>query len=308
MADICLGFFYVHRDLSAWPVFACLLAASSLLYTAGMVLNDVFDVEVDRRDRPSRPLPSGQIGLGHARVLGIAMLLMGVAFAFLAGALAPPGTELAWRGGAVAIVLAVAVVLYDGVLKKTPLAPLVMGSCRFLNVLLGMTIVTGSLDERLWRMVGYDAAQLLVAGGLGVYIVGVTLFARQEARAQSNRWLLSGGVLVMMLGFGLLAIFPHYGEFAVSRSLQFHVSGVSNDTVWPMLLLLLAFTIVRRAMVAVRNPQPELVQAAVKHAILSLIVIDAAVVLAVRGDAFMALGTLALLLPTMLLGRWVYST
>jgi 4-hydroxybenzoate polyprenyltransferase len=308
MADICMGFFFVQGDLSQWPVFCCLLLASSLLYTAGMVLNDVFDIEVDRRERPGRPLPSGQIGLNQARVLGFAMLLLGVGFAFLAGALAPADTPLAWRSGAVAIVLAICVVLYDSVLKTTPLAPLVMGSCRFFNVLLGMSIALPMAQSDLWRLVGYDAAQLMTAGGMGVYIVGVTLFARSEAQEKSSRWLLSGGVLVIMLGFCLLALFPHYGEFTESRSIGFRVADMASDTVWPLLLMLLAFTIVRRCMVALRDPQPRLVQRAVKHAILSLIVINAAIVLAVTGDPVLSLGTVALLLPTLVLGKWVYST
>jgi len=307
-ADICMGFFFVNGDLRQWPVFACLLAATSLLYTAGMVLNDVFDIEIDRRDRPQRPLPSGQIDLKHARLLGFAMLLLGVAFAFLAGALAPADTPLAWRGGAVAIVLAICVVLYDAVLKQTPLAPLVMGGCRFFNVLLGMSIAPEVLGVEVWRLAGYDAAQLLAAGGLGVYIAGVTLFARSEAKEQSHRGILIGGITVMMLGFTMLAAFPRFGEFAAGRPLSFQLGDVSNETVWPLMLMLLAFTIVRRAIVAVRKPEPRYVQFAVKHAILSLIVINAAVVLAVSPNSYAAIGTLALLAPTLILGNWVYST
>ena len=33
----------------------------ALFYTAGMILNDVADLEVDRRERPERPLPSGAV-------------------------------------------------------------------------------------------------------------------------------------------------------------------------------------------------------------------------------------------------------
>ena len=47
------------------------------MYSAGMVLNDVFDVEVDRVERPERPLPSGQIPVGWARLLGFEMLFFG---------------------------------------------------------------------------------------------------------------------------------------------------------------------------------------------------------------------------------------
>ena len=57
MADIFLGYLLVHETLEPWWTFLLLLAASSLMYTAGMVLNDVFDVAVDRQERPKRPSP-----------------------------------------------------------------------------------------------------------------------------------------------------------------------------------------------------------------------------------------------------------
>src|SRR5207249_291792 len=38
-----------------------LMAASGCLYCAGMVFNDVFDLEQDKRERPSRPIPSGRV-------------------------------------------------------------------------------------------------------------------------------------------------------------------------------------------------------------------------------------------------------
>ncbi|MCO6457924.1 MAG: UbiA family prenyltransferase, partial [Pirellulaceae bacterium] len=78
VADVTMGFLVVHGGLQPWPAFACLVAASCLLYLAGMVLNDVFDIEVDRRERPERPLPSGRIPLGRARWLGLGMLGGGV--------------------------------------------------------------------------------------------------------------------------------------------------------------------------------------------------------------------------------------
>ena len=57
---------------------------------------------------------------------------------------------------------------------------------------------------------------------------------------------------------------------------------------------------------AIANPSPKQVQTAIKQCILSLIVIDAAVSLLVAG--YWAVLVLALLAPTLLLGKWVYST
>ncbi len=301
MADVAMGFLFVHQSLQPVVVFVLLLIASSLLYTAGMVLNDVYDIEVDARERPNRPLPSGQIPVGWAKWLGYELLLVGAAAGWLAGYILPVEAAAAWRSGAVATALAVAIVLYDAVLKKTLVGPLAMGACRFLNVLLGMSVaplVAAGNSATL----GYDVTQLLVAGGIGVYIVGVTWFARTEATASSRRQLISA-VAVMMAGVGMLALFPWVGGNAPRLMLR-------PPMIWPLMLLLLVATIFRRCYSAILDPAPQLVQAAVKHCILSLIILDAAVTLAVTrpSEPFWALGVLALLLPTLLLGKWVYST
>src|SRR5688572_2542760 len=89
MADVLMGYLVTH-DPAPLPtlklpgVFWALLGASCCLYCAGMVLNDVYDIDADRRERPQRPLPSGRIGWNVARWLGYELLLAGVALAFLA--------------------------------------------------------------------------------------------------------------------------------------------------------------------------------------------------------------------------------
>jgi hypothetical protein len=77
--------------------------------------------------------------------------------------------------------------------------------------------------------------------------------------------------------------------------------------VWMVLLALISFPVLVRCLIADTDPVPRKVQMAVKRAILSLIVYDAAVTLAVAGPVA-ALAVLALLLPTTVLGAWVYST
>ena len=68
-----------------------------------------------------------------------------------------------------------------------------------------------------------------------------------------------------------------------------------------------AFVLCKRCLVAIADPRPGPVQAAVKLGILSLILFDAATALLV-GPWYWATAVVALLLPTMLLGKWVYST
>jgi hypothetical protein len=62
-----------------------------------------------------------------------------------------------------------------------------------------------------------------------------------------------------------------------------------------------------RLLRAVVDPRPQYIQSAVRSAIFSLIILDAAVCLAAQ-DITRSAAILLLLVPTMILGRWVYST
>jgi 4-hydroxybenzoate polyprenyltransferase len=292
IADVAMGYLFVHGSLADERQLACLTAASALLYTAGMVLNDVFDFAVDKNERPFRPLPSGQIGLATARTFGFVLLGLGVLCGWLAGYLPGAALETPWRSGLVATLIAAAVLAYDGWLKFMPLGPLGMGLCRLLNVLLGMS--TAGEQPRA-MILGYGPAELLVAAGIGIYIVGVTWFARSEA-SNSRRSLLVAAMVVMTTGVFLLGASSRYVDRLQMQEMHY----------WLLLGLLMA-TVLRRCGVAAADPIPEKVQAAVKHSILSLIWLDAATAAAASGPAY-GVAIAALLLPAILLGQWVYST
>ena len=289
VADVAMGFLLTHNMQQFEPspallaAFGMVVAASVLLYMAGMVLNDVFDAEVDARERPERPIPSGRVSWNFARLLGLEMLLIGVALGFAASFFVGDV-----RPGLVASALAVCVLLYDSWAKKGPLGPVVMGSCRFFNALLGMSLAAFTWSAGNW----------VVATGLGVYVAGVTWFARTEAR-DSSRVQLALATLVMGLGLALLWWFPAWSEWIIAPP---------NNWLffWVVIGLLIGWRCVR----AILAPTPAHVQTAVKQSILSLIVLDAAVAYAAQGPqgALWAFAILLLLIPTMFLGRWVYST
>lgn len=284
MADILLGFLLTHRRLDPWPQFALLLAASCLLYLAGMVLNDYFDREQDARERPFRPIPSGRVQQNIARMLGFSLLAGGVLLGWIVAAVAGDV-----RPGLIATLLAGAVYLYDGVLKPTPAAPVVMGACRTLNVLLGMSV---SLDP-------WSGSHWAAALGIGIYIVGVTTFARSEAR-ESGRLQLGLGLAILLAGLAVVASMPAWangGEWP-----PIHVQPN-----WYLFWIVFAAAVGYRCLRAVLDPQPALVQAAVKNCIFALVVIDAAAVLAAQ-NVLWGIAILLLLVPMLLVGRWIYST
>lgn len=283
-ADVLMGYLIAHGAFTPGVPLVVLLAASCLMYVAGMVLNDVFDIEQDARERPHRPIPSGRIHAGFARTLGRVMLAAGAACGWLA---------TLWTGdvrcGLVASALAVLVYLYDRVLKRTPLGPLGMGGCRLLNVLLGM-----STAEVAWQTPHFAAA-----GGIGLYIVGVTWFARTEA-VESRRLSLLLATAVMLLGFVPLVALPRLETDTVRWA--YAIAADRWHLFWGVIAALAGWRCLR----AVLQPSPPLVQAAVKHAIMTLIVLDAAAAFPAGG--LLTLAILLLVFPMLLLGSWVYST
>jgi 4-hydroxybenzoate polyprenyltransferase len=286
MADIAMGFLVTHESLEPIGVFVLLILSSSCLYIAGMVTNDVCDLEVDRVERPYRPLPSGRVPLKIAPLLGFSLLIAGV----LAGiAVAIIVRDI--RPAAVAAALSATIFSYNAALKSTLVGPIAMGGCRFLNALLGM-----SASATPWTAVHWT-----IAAGIGIYIAGVTWFARSEATT-SKRPQLAAALLVMLAGMAILWCYPHITpQHRPLLALQMQRNH------WALLWAMLALIIGWRALRAVLQPSPTHVQAAVKTGILSMIVLNAAVVFAIHGPVA-SIAIMSLLIPTFILGWWVYST
>jgi len=298
VADVLMGYLVARGDLQPVGHSLLLVAASCLLYLSGMVLNDVFDAEVDARDFPERPIPSGRVSLRSATAVGWAMLASGVLVAWFVSFAARD-----WRPGMVGTLLGACVVLYDAVLKRTPIAPVLMGACRMLNVLLGMSLAGGAglLVAEATRPYGgrsWYAAEWLIALGVGVYVTGVTVFARTDAQ-RSSRGQLTFGLVVLLAGIALLAAAPALTEN--EPPLVFGPIG------WYLLWGALALITARRCVLAINEPVPARVQAAVRHGVQSIIVLDAVVCVGYVGP-YWGFAVLMLIFPTVLLGLWLKAT
>jgi 4-hydroxybenzoate polyprenyltransferase len=296
MADIVLGYVLTHSFLlgpQGWsdPTrFVGLLVSSCCLYLSGMVFNDIFDRKQDAAERPSRPIPSGRVSLSGAIALGAVLMLVGVLAAATVSRVSLQ----------VAGLLVVAILAYDGVLKRTPLAPLAMGFCRGLNVLLGAS------DQLFWAPPGLLVRpQTAAAIGLGVYIAGVTWFARTEART-SSRWQL--GLAQIVLNAGVLVLAALMCSWPV-----WTWPPLGRTPVALAMLAVIAFTVNRRALTAVIVPSPENVQTSIKLMLLSYVMFDATLVFWKMSEtgaygAGHALATAALVIPALLLSRMIPMT
>ncbi|NDL57662.1 SCO3242 family prenyltransferase [Phytoactinopolyspora mesophila] len=102
--------------------------SSTLLYWAGMALNDYADRDLDKHERPERPIPSGRVTPGEALALAAGLTGAGLCVA------AAGGGRRALR---VAVPLAATVWTYDLLAKQTAAGPACMAAARGLDVLLG---------------------------------------------------------------------------------------------------------------------------------------------------------------------------
>ncbi len=313
VADVSMGFLIAAGRPEPIGTFALLIFTSSCMYLAGTALNDYFDRDRDKLERPERPIPSGRVAARHALVLGLVLLGAGLAGAVPAGRTAV----------SVAALLALCILLYEGALKDTLLGPMLMGACRALNVALGLSATPCAIwlfdlsVPQHWRL------GTMTAAGIGLYIMGVTRIARYETR-QGHRVELTSTVLGFNLGLllvgmvGLLARSPLAGPVAVGPAMPWFVSSLmpgaaggpqapanfySAVALWSVAVAVSNLF----AAVAVVSNRPAWVRQAVKACLLSLVVLDAAVTALFCGP-LAAAALLALLLPALLLGLSLPST
>ena len=289
LADIGLAGLTTGLIVSRLPVFLLLLTSSACLYLAGMVWNDYFDIDQDRRERPTRPLPSGAVTPRAAALLGGGLMVLGLTLALVAGYVLRLFDETAslMLPVTVAGLLTLTIFLYDSWLKHTPLGPIAMGSCRALNILLGFSLAaTLRLD---WPLGPHLAA------AVGVYIVGVTWLARTEALATSRASLI-GRSLVLLAAFALALAVPAYRR------------ADTASVVFPYLLVALGFFIGFPLQSAIARPTPASVQGAVRRCLMGLIVFDTALATGAAGSVGLVL--LVLMAPSVYLNTraWLYAT
>lgn len=291
-----------------------LIVAAVALYWAGMILNDVFDIRRDARLRASRPLPKRDISVATARRVGWCFLIIGVAVA----------GSLSRLSLGIAVLLAAMIVAYDGPGKRFWFAPLLMGGCRTLSFLLGSAAawhlvsggsVVGLTDPNVGQdlpsglgdvtSVGLPIVCVAFAVGMGIYIVGITTFARREALGDRSIHLILGG-LAMLAGGAVIATSPRWGfsegffrwsAMPDRASWRFDARFVFAGSIAIMLTPVYA-----RAWQAIAKPSPSLIGRTIGTALLAIIPLSSVITFLAAGPIWAFL-VFSLLLPSRVLAQ-----
>ena len=154
-----------------WPAVGAVGAAVILFYVGGMAMNDVVDRDIDRQERPGRPIPSGRITVRAAAGFAAACFATGVGLAAVAG----PAALL------VSLVLVAAIVMYNRFHKAAAMTVVLMGVCR------GLVYVMAAATA--WPPDRVVTTTLAVA--IAAYIALVSVVARVETGTtlDGRRWM-----------------------------------------------------------------------------------------------------------------------
>lgn len=161
-----------------------LMLMISMLYCGGMVLNDYWDRDIDAKERPSRPIPSGRVRPEVACNLAIGMIAGAIVFPTLA--LIAELINLHGENFSIQVMrrvvpliatllLAACIVTYNRLHSGRPAAVVLMAFCRVLAVLTPATFFAPWPVDLLWWV--YIAGPALT---IGVYTLAISIVARRE--------------------------------------------------------------------------------------------------------------------------------
>lgn len=208
----------IGGGIFGWEM-ASLLGGVSLIYIAGMTLNDAFDAQWDRENAPQRPIPSGSISLRTTWVVGTLEMIAGCLVLLTAG-----NTDWKYLSG-----LVIAVLLYNWIHKKWSGSVLIMGACRAFVYLLAWDAARADM-----RLDPTSPLVFLISGGILLYISGLTLAARSEHQATEGKppsWL-SRLLLLLPTSFPVMTLYCE-NTLDISRPLLF--GGIIVSSVWIVL-------------------------------------------------------------------------
>ncbi len=261
------GMFSANYTPSVLNNVILLCISTSGLYAGGIVFNDVFDLEIDKSERPERSIPSGMISERNAIAYGIILFLLGLGSAAL----------VSTNSLFIAIGIVIFATCYDRYFKHMLVGgPVIMGLCRGLNLLLGMSI----LQEQIPRLWFISLIPL-------VFIAAVTLTSQGEVQGNNKQAVLLALTLDTLVAITILVL--GWNQFLkLSVALPFVVLWIGMN----------AWTKLR----AILHNEPKYIMGAVKIGVISLIPLNASYV-AGSSNWLMGLAVLLLLPLSLILSK-----
>jgi 4-hydroxybenzoate polyprenyltransferase len=199
ISNILLGyiFFTTLEHFDYFEIFK-LISISIFLYIGGMILNDYFDIKIDKKERPWRPLPSNQISKKNALIITFISFLYSLTFSFIIG----------WYTFIITSTMVTLIFSYNRFLKNTIFGPINMGIIRSLNVLLGasqsMFLIGDIIDTRFFIPLFSEF----------LYVSAITILSQNETKDFFRSLLNNLPFIIIYVLIFYISIFIIMGTFS----------------------------------------------------------------------------------------------
>jgi len=258
------------------------MLSSALLYISGIVFNDYFDIEIDRKERPLRPLVTGIITSKKAFTIALAAMVAANILAFTVDVISL----------IVAIILSATIIGYDYRLKQTMAGPITMGSARFLNIFLGASPAFGGVffSHDIFLVLRLILVSMLML----LYVLSISILSRREISITTHsRRIIAGPFIIIFAIISIIVITLFFGFFQI-------------DLV-PNLVLFSVIAIVTFKRTVFQDYSSRGIQKAVTILVLSIIVLDS-IFVSGTANIFYGSTTLLLIIPSVALASKLYVT
>lgn len=295
--DIMAGYFItatIKSNVINYNDLLILGFSSVFLYVGGLITNDLFDFDIDKKERPNRPLPSGKINKNTTIFLSFLFLGSGFLLAL----------SMSLTSALVSVILVMMILSYNYKLKNGVSRPFLMGSIRALNVFYGSTSNNDFLQNSYFNgssSMDYTIlVNLLIATvAVFVHIFTLTLISTRETVVEIKKFKKLINLKNVYVTY--LSIFI----FILSLGVIF----LSNKILFLsfFIVFLSAVTFIFFKKIKKENLESQDIQFIVKDMIILLILLDASFVTGTSGF-YLGIITVSFLIPCIIIGKKVQMT
>lgn len=268
ISNVVMGFLVSQTTAENQILLLPLMVSSGLLYSSGMVLNDYFDYNVDKTQRPTRPLPSGKIQRRSALILGIVFL----SGANIAALFVSTQTVL------LTVTISGLILLYNMKIKSiAAIGIFTLCLIRVFNVYLGFTAA------------GFSLNLAFIPIPLAILVASLSILGRVETESTTSK---ITTLNLVMIGFAAVSLLIISSQNERYDYLIFFAMFIG-------LLLFSALKFNQKTSISIQNK--------ITYQLLSIIFLDATLI-AVFSNTLQATLVAALFIPAYLLVKKIYLT
>ena len=193
-SNVLIGFFLASNGNFEFNTLPFLLTTTGLLFAGTMIMNDYADHKIDSVERPKRPLVSGKI----SRKVALYLIIICFSIANLSALMISETSII------ISLLMTGLITSYNFKLKNISVVGiLAISIIRFLNIILGFSIVELSLDV------------LPYAIPLGIYVAGISILAKNELNTNSRDGILNKIFLAGTVTSIIYLIIQNFSETSI---------------------------------------------------------------------------------------------